>query len=46
MGLAWDMRYDLCYPAAFALGIVTLLALTEGQLAITDLDPGQAPTGK
>lgn len=46
MGLAWDMRYNLCYPAAFALGIVTLLALTEGQLAITDLDPGQAPTGK
>lgn len=46
MGLAWDMRYYLYYPAAFAVGIVTLLAQTEGQLAIIDLEPGQAPTGK
>lgn len=46
MGLAWNMRYDLYYPTAFALGIVTLLAQTEGQRAITDLESGQAPTGK
>lgn len=46
VGLAWDMKYDLYYPAAFALGIVTLLAQTEGQLAIIDLEPSQAPTGK
>lgn len=46
MGLAWYTRYDLYYPAAFALGIVTLLAQTEGQLAIIDLKPSQAPTGK
>lgn len=46
MGLARDTRYDSYYPAAFALGIVTLLAQTEGQLAINDLKCSQAPTGK
>lgn len=46
MVLAQNMRYDLYYAAAFALGIVTLLAQTEAQLAIIDLESGQAPTGK
>lgn len=41
MGLAWDMRYDLYYLTVFALGIVTLLAQTAGQLAIIDLKPSQ-----
>lgn len=41
MGLARDMRYDLYYPAAFAVG-----TRTEGQLAIIDLEPDQDPTSK
>ncbi|TSK31291.1 hypothetical protein Baya_3401 [Bagarius yarrelli] len=44
MDLAWNMRYDLYYPAAFAPGTVTLLARTEGQLAIIDLEIGPDPT--